>query len=344
MADPRFFRNAGPFRLEELAHLTGSQLSDGTNANLLLHDVAPLDTATREDVSFLDNPKYIASFTASHAGACFVHPKHVEKAPEGVALLLNENPYLAYALAAQRFYPAPVANAEISPKAHMDATATVGEGTEVAAGAYIGKHVIIGKNCIIGPNAVIGEGVTIGDSSRIGANATLTHCVIGARVIIHPGVNIGQDGFGFAKSDRGAVKVPQLGRVLVEDDVEIGAGTCIDRGAGPDTVIGMGAKIDNLVQIAHNVRIGRFAIVVSQVGISGSTEIGDGATLAGQVGIAGHLKIGRGAVVAAKAGVHSHIPDGAVYGGYPAVPIMEWRKQAATLSRLTKKKKDLVNE
>lgn len=344
MADPRFFRNAGPFRLEELARLTGSQLSENADANLLLHDVAPLDTATREDVSFLDNPKYIASFAASHAGACFVHPKHVEKAPEGIALLLNENPYLAYALAAQRFYPAPAAEVGISPRAHVDITATVSEDTEIAAGAYIGKRAIIGKNCVIGPNVVIGEGVTIGDNSRIGANATLTHCIIGARVIIHPGVNIGQDGFGFAKSDRGAVKVPQLGRVLVEDDVEIGAGTCIDRGAGPDTIIGMGAKIDNLVQIAHNVRIGRFAIIVSQVGISGSTEIGDGATLAGQVGIAGHLKIGRGAVVAAKAGVHSHIPDGAVYGGYPAVPIMEWRKQAATLSRLTKKKKDLVNE
>lgn len=344
MADPRFFRNAGPFRLGELARITGATLQEGADGELLLRDVAPLDVATREDVSFLDNPKYVEAFAASHAGACFVHPKHAEKAPAGMALLLSDNPYLAYAVAATHFYPAPQASGEISERAHIDPTATIGEGTEVGPGAFIGKHVIIGKHCIIAPNAVIGEGVTIGDYSRIGANSTLSHTVIGQHVIIHPGVNIGQDGFGFAKSERGAVKVPQLGRVLVEDHVEIGAGSCIDRGAGPDTVIGIGSKVDNLVQIGHNVRLGRSAIIVSQVGISGSTEIGDGATLAGQVGVAGHLKIGRGATVAAKAGVHSHIPDGAIYGGYPAVPILEWRKQAATLSLLTKKKRTKGND
>lgn len=338
MADPRFFRNAGPFRLSELAELTGSRLTENADANALMQDVAPIDTATREDVSFLDNPKYIEAFIASHAGACFVHPKHAEKVPADRVLLLNENPYLAYAQAAAHFYPSPAASGEISPKAHIDPTATIGEGCEIAAGAYIGKHVILGKHVIIAPNAVLNEGVTIGDGSRIGANATLSHTVVGKRVIIHPGVCIGQDGFGFAKSPTGAVKVPQLGRVLIEDDVEIGASTCIDRGAGPDTIIGMGAKIDNLVQLGHNVRIGRFAIVVSQVGVSGSTEIGDGATLAGQVGVAGHLRIGDGATVAAKAGVSNNIPDGQIYGGYPAVPIMEWRRQAATLSRLIKKK------
>lgn len=338
MADPRFFRNAGPFRLGELARLTGATLSENADAELLLHDVAPLDMATREDVSFLDNPKYVAAFTASHAGACFIHPKHAEKAPADTALLLSENPYLAYAQAAQHFYPAPVAAAGISPKAHVDDTATVGEGTEIGAGAVIGKHAIIGAHCLIAPNAVIGDGVTIGDHSHIGANTTLSHTVIGKHVIIHPNVSIGQDGFGFAKSDKGAVKVPQLGRVLVEDHVEIGAGSCIDRGAGPDTIIGTGSKVDNLVQIGHNVRLGRSVIVVSQVGIAGSSEIGDGATLAGQVGVAGHLKIGKGALIAAKAGISNHIPDGAAYGGYPAVPIMEWRRQVATLTRLTKKK------
>lgn len=338
MADPRFFRNAGPFRLGELARLTGSTLSENADAELLLHDVAALDVATREDVSFLDNPKYVAAFAASHAGACFIHPKHADKAPEGTALLISENPYLAYALAAQHFYPAPQPAAGISDKAAVDVTATIGEGTEIAAGAVVGKHVIIGAHCIISPNAVIGDGVTIGDHTRIGANTTLSHTVIGKHVLIHPNVSIGQDGFGFARSDKGAVKVPQLGRVLVEDHVEIGAGSCIDRGAGPDTIIGMGSKIDNLVQLGHNVRVGRSAIIVSQVGVSGSTEIGDGSTLAGQVGVAGHLKIGRGVTVAAKAGVHSHIPDGSIYGGFPAVPIMEWRRQAATLSRLSKKK------
>lgn len=338
MADPRFFRNAGPFRLGELAQLTGSRLSENADANALVNDVAPLSTATREDVSFLDNPKYISAFGTSHAGACFMHPKHAEKAPANMVLLLSENPYLAFAQAAAHFYPMPALSGEISPKAHIDATAVIGEGSEIAPGAYIARHVIIGANCMIAPNAVIAEGVTIGDNSRIGANSSISHAVIGQRVIIHSGVNIGQDGFGFAKSEHGAVKVPQLGRVLIENDVEIGAGTCIDRGAGPDTIIGMGSKIDNLVQIGHNVRMGRSVIIVAQVGVSGSSELGDGVTLAGQVGIAGHVKVGQGATIAAKAGVSNTIPDGATYGGYPAIPIIEWRKQVATISRLTKKK------
>lgn len=338
MADPRFFKNAGPFRLGELAELTGAELSKNADANASFNDVSPIDTATREDVSFLDNPKYIAAFGQSHAGACFVHPKHADKAPADMALLLTEKPYLAYALAATHFYGAPRARAGISPRANIDPTATIGKGSEVRAGACIDAHCIIGVNCIIGANAVISEGVTVGDNSRIGANSTLSHANIGKNVILHPGVNIGQDGFGFATGAHGAVKVPQLGRVLVEDDVEIGAGSCIDRGAGPDTIIGMGSKIDNLVQIGHNVRLGRSVIVVSQVGISGSTEIGDGTTIAGQVGIAGHVRVGRGATIAAKAGVSNNVPDGAIYGGYPAVPVLEWRKQVATLSRLTKKK------
>jgi UDP-3-O-[3-hydroxymyristoyl] glucosamine N-acyltransferase len=303
-----------------------------------MHDVAPLDTATREDVSFLDNSKYLASFANSHAGACFVSPKYSEKAPQGMVLLISNTPYLAYAMAATHFYPAPSPRSGISDHAYIDPSATIGEGCEIAAGVYVGKHAIIGKNCIIRANTVIADGVTIGDNTQIGANCSLTHAVIGQRVIIHSGANIGQDGFGFAASERGAVKVPQLGRVLIENDVEIGAGTCIDRGAGPDTVIGAGAKIDNLVQIGHNVRVGRSSIIVSQVGISGSTELGDGVTLAGQVGVVGHVKIGTGVTVAAKAGISSSIPDGAIYGGYPAVPIMEWRRQVATLSRLTKKK------
>ncbi|MCH2546342.1 MAG: UDP-3-O-(3-hydroxymyristoyl)glucosamine N-acyltransferase [Alphaproteobacteria bacterium] len=338
MADPRFFRNAGPHRLGDIARLTSAELSNGADANASFSSVAPLDTATREDISFLDNPKYIETFVQSHAGACFVHPKHMAKAPQTMALLVSENPYLCFAQTATLFFPAPVSCAEISSSASIDTTATIGEGCEIGAGAYIGKHVLLGKNCVIAPNAVIANGVTIGDHTRVGANTSITHAVIGAHVIIHSGVNIGQDGFGFAKSPTGAIKVPQLGRVIVENYVEIGAGSCIDRGAGPDTIIGAGSKIDNLVQIGHNVKMGRSAILVSQVGVSGSTEIGDGATLAGQVGVAGHIRIGHGATVAAKAGVSNNIPDGAIYGGFPAIPIMDWRRQVAAVSRLIKKR------
>ena len=338
MADPRFFTNKGPFRIHQLAQITGSNVEGPVDGERLFLDIAPLDVATAEDVSFLDNPKYLGRFKESRAGACFVHPKHKDSAPEGMVLLLSENPYLAYAMAATAFYPPYQSNGEVSSRAHVDQTATLGIGTQIDAGAYIGKHVIIGQNCHIGPNAVLMDGVMVGDHTSIGANATLSHTIVGKHCILHPGVHLGQDGFGFAKSPKGAVKVPQLGRVVVEDWVEIGAGTCIDRGAGPDTIIGMGSKIDNLVQIGHNVKLGRSVIVVSQVGISGSTEVGDGATLAGQVGVAGHIRIGKGATLAAKSGVAGNIPDGEIYGGIPAMPMQMWRKQVATLSLMTRKK------
>lgn len=338
MADPRFFKNHGPFTLAEIAKLTGAILSADANPNQRLSDVAPLDVATAEHLSFLDNPKYADAFSASKAGAAMVHPKQAEKAPAGMALLITEQPYLAYALAAQAFYPAPSAPAGIADGAFVHPSATIGAGVAVAAGAWVGAGASLGAGVHIAAGAVIYDGVSIGDGSRIGANAVISHSLIGKRVIIHPNACIGQDGFGFAKGPKGAVKVPQLGRVVIEDDVEIGAGTCIDRGAGPDTIIGMGAKIDNLVQIGHNVRVGRFATLVSQVGISGSTEIGDGAILAGQVGVAGHLKIGAGSVLAAKSGVTKSVPDGVSYGGFPAMPVMEWRRQQAVINRLTKKK------
>lgn len=340
MADPRFFMRSGPFTLAELSAHSGAVLAEGVDPSLSIEDIAPLHVAGEHQLSFLDNAKYVDVFASSKAAAAFVHPKHAAKAPAGMALLVTENPYLAYALTAQKFYPVHAAQGGVAPTAFVSPTARVSPAATIQHGAYVGDRASIGAGSVIAANAYIGDGVVIGEGTFIGANATVSHSLIGNRVILHPGVHIGQDGFGFATSPKGAVKVPQLGRVVIEDEVEIGAGTCIDRGAGPDTVIGYGAKIDNLVQIGHNVRIGKFAIIVSQVGISGSTEIGDGAVLAGQVGVAGHLKIGARAVLAAKSGVSNHIPDGETYGGYPAVPVMQWRRQAAALSKLVKKKAD----
>jgi UDP-3-O-[3-hydroxymyristoyl] glucosamine N-acyltransferase len=323
MPDSRFFTNAGGLSLGDIAKLTGAVVASGDTAKILL-DVAPLDTATASHISFLDNVKYVDNFTASKAGACFVRAKFAERAPKSMALLVTEMPYLAFALTSQKFYP------ESAP-------------TGISPHAHIAKSARVGKNVSIGPGTVIGEGVVIGDDCRIGALCTISHTLMGKRVILHRGIHIGQDGFGFAPGPKGIVKVPQLGRVVIEDDVEIGSGTCIDRGAGPDTIIGMGAKIDNLVQIGHNVQIGKFVVIAAQCGIAGSTKIGDGAMLGGQVGLSGHIAIGAGAKLAAQAGVMTDVPPGATYGGAPAVPIKDWHRQTATVAKLIKKK-DSSNE
>ena len=291
MADSRFFHNAGPFTLARLAELSGAEMAAGTDPNLSFDDVAPLDVAGPGQFSFLDNRRYVDQFVLSGAEGCVVHPSLAAKAPEGMALLLSADPYRAYAAIAAAFYPEPERVEAIHPRAVVDATARLGAGCRVEAGAVIGARAELGANCHIGPNAVIGEGVVMGDGCKVAACASVSHAVIGNRVSLYAGVRVGQDGFGFAMGPRGHLKVPQLGRVLIEDDVEIGANSTIDRGAGPDTVIGQGTKIDNLVQIAHNVRIGRHCVIVSQVGISGSTRIDDFVAVGGQAGLTGHLHI-----------------------------------------------------
>jgi UDP-3-O-[3-hydroxymyristoyl] glucosamine N-acyltransferase len=222
----------------------------------------------------------------------------------------------------------------ISPAASVHPSARLEPGVVVDPGAVIGRGAEIGAGTVIGANAVIGPEVRIGRDSSVGASSTIGAALIGDRVIVHPGAHIGQDGFGFALGSRGHLKVPQIGRVIIQDDVEIGAGVTIDRGANRDTVIGEGAKIDNLVQIGHNVVIGRHAVLVAQSGVSGSSAIGDFAALGGQAGIAGHLKIGAGAQVAAAAGVMTDIPAGERWAGAPAKPVREFFREVAAIKRL----------
>jgi UDP-3-O-[3-hydroxymyristoyl] glucosamine N-acyltransferase len=324
--------------LAALAEIAGATLAGNADAGQPVADVAPLDTAGPADLSFFDNKKYLAAFAASRAGACLIRPDAAAAAPKGMALLLCPDPYRAYAHVAAAFYPRPPLRVGQAASAIVDASARVSPGCQIEAGAVIGANVEIAADCLIGANAVIGEGVAIGSGSVIGANSTISHARIGARVFIHPGVRIGQDGFGFAMSPQGHLKVPQLGRVEIGDDVEIGANSTIDRGAGPDTVIGHGCKIDKLVQIGHNVQLGRGCIIVAQVGISGSTKLGDFVVVAGQAGLTGHLQIGSGARIGAQAGVMRDVAAGQTIGGSPAVPMTQWLRQTAELSRMARKK------
>ncbi len=338
MPDPRFFARKGPFSLAQLAEVAGVALAEGVDSERTITDVAPLDKAGPQDVSFLDNRRYLGDFAATRAGACVVAPEHAGRAPAATAVLLSDQPYRAYALIARAFYPPPAVVAGTAATATVDAAARLGPGCRIAPGAVVEAGAEMGARCEVGPNAVIGVNVVLGDDCRIGANVSLSHCLVGDRVTIHPGARIGQDGFGFAPDPAGHVKVPQLGRVVIGDDCEIGANTTIDRGSGPDTVIGANCWIDNLVQIGHNVQIGRGCILVAQVGISGSTRLDDFAVLGGQAGLAGHLRVGAGARIGAQSGVTRDVPAGETWAGYPARPIREHFRQLATLARLSKAK------
>ena len=338
MADTRFFRRAGPHSLGALAALTGARLADPTTGDRLIEDVAPLETASPADVTFLDNRKYTDAFMNSRAGAAFVAEALASRAPAGMALLISREPYKAFAHAAQAFYPQASVVAGRAPSAVFHPTAIVPDDCAIGANVVIEAGARLGARCQIGPNSVVGPGVELGDDCIVAANVTLSHCLIGARVVLHPGVRIGQAGFGFAPDAAGPVKIPQLGRVIIGDDVDIGANTTIDRGSGHDTEIGPGSMIDNLVQIGHNVVLGRGCILAGQVGISGSTRLGDYVMAGGQAGLAGHLNIGTGARIAAQAGLMKDVAPGETVSGTPAVPAIAFWRQVAMMQRLARKK------
>lgn len=339
MADPRFYTRKGPFSLDELAAISGATLHEPAAASRTLIDVASLEDADAETISFLDNPKYTTHLERSQAGACVISAEMAARAPEGMALLISTEPYRAYAKIATHFYPEALALPDGFTDAPIDPTAQLADGVTLAPGVVIGAKAEIGEGTAIGPNTIIGPGVVIGQECQIGGHCTITHSLLGDGVVIHPGARIGQAGFGFAMGAEGHLKVPQLGRVIIEDDVDIGANTTIDRGSGPDTVIGAGSRIDNLVQIGHNVRLGRGCVVVSQAGISGSTKIGDFVVLGGQAGVAGHMEIASGVRLAGKSGVTKSLTQPGDYGGFPAVPVRDWRRREVTLAKLSKKDK-----
>ncbi|MDP7141996.1 MAG: UDP-3-O-(3-hydroxymyristoyl)glucosamine N-acyltransferase [Alphaproteobacteria bacterium] len=339
MADALFFKKHGPYALGRLAEIASADLTDDKGADVEIEDVAALNKAESGHLTFLDNVKYREELAASNASACILRPDMVEHLPEGMIGLLSGSPYKAFALIAQTFYPQEPSKGHIDKAAHIASGAVIGDNVTVEAGAVIESGAEVDKDSIVEAGAVIKEHVKIGAHCRIGANAVISHAVIGNHVNIYRGCCIGQDGFGFAMDADGFTKVPQLGKVIIEDHAEIGANTTIDRGSMQDTVIGAGTWLDNLVQIGHNVKMGRNCVMVAQSGISGSTTLGDFVVVAGQVGIAGHLNIGSGARIAAKSGVMRDIGPGEEHMGYPSVPIKSFMRQIATLNKMIKRDK-----
>jgi len=344
MADSRFFRREGPFTLAQLATRIDAEIAEGADTAVEISDVATLDSAQEGELSFLDNPKYAPAFKSTKASACIIAPKFLDQAPKGIALLISHQPYRSYALAAQAFYPDSIRPldtfgdpGQISAQAHVHASAQIGEGVTIEPGAVVSAGVEIGSGSVISSAAILAKNVTIGRNSYVGPGACISFAHIGDRVIIHSGVRVGQDGFGFAMGLPTHEKIPQLGRVIIQDDVEIGANTTIDRGAGPDTIIGAGTKIDNLVQIGHNVITGQGCVIVAQSGIAGSAELGDYVALGARAGILGHLKVGDGAQIAGRSSVIHEVPAGARWGGTPAKPVREWQRELIAVQRLGRK-------
>jgi len=348
MEHPGFFERAGPFSLRTIADATGAEIAAGVDPEREIRDVQPLDAAADGDLSFIDNPKYLPLLAKTRASACLVAPKFVRRLPKSTAGLIMQEPYRGFAKAIALFYPGSLrpksAGGTSGSTSSIHATAVLEADAVVEPGAVVGPEAHIGRGTTIAAGAVIGYRVHIGRDCFIGPNAVITHALIGNRVTLHAGVAVGQDGFGFAMGNTGHLKVPQIGRVVIQDDVEIGANSTVDRGALRDTIIGEGTKIDNLVQIGHNVIVGRHCIVVSQTGISGSSELGDFVALGGQVGVVGHLKIGAGAQIAGSSNVRGDVPPGARWGGTPAKPIRLWFRELTVLRHLAERKDVKVDQ
>jgi UDP-3-O-[3-hydroxymyristoyl] glucosamine N-acyltransferase len=335
MPDRRFFRHDGPVSLVDLARLAGAEFGRPVEGDVEILNARPLARADSTSVSFFSDRRYLQDLKRTLAGAVFVEPRLIDSVPPTAVPLVSREPQAAWARAAARLHPPHL----LGPGPAIADTVVLEAGVVLAPGVVLGDGVTLGAGTVVGANTVIGPGVTVGRGCLIGANVTLGFALIGDGVRIAAGAVIGEAGFGLAASRLGALDVSQLGRVIIQDRVSLGANTTIDRGAFEDTIVGEGCKIDNLVQIGHNVILGRGCVVTAQVGFSGSVKVGDGVRFGGQAGMADHITIGAGAQIAAGAGVIGDVPAGQTYSGYPARPIRRWLREAAWVARQARKPK-----
>ncbi|WP_337170721.1 UDP-3-O-(3-hydroxymyristoyl)glucosamine N-acyltransferase [Gemmatimonas aurantiaca] len=324
-----------PVTAADVAALVGGRLlGDGT---VVLRGVAALDRADATQLSFLSHARYASWFVTSRAGAVVMGPQFETADGAPRTRIIVDKPMDAMVSLLVRFHRHEPRATGVHPTAVVADTATIGAGVTIDPHAVIGEDVVIGDGCWIGANATVGAGSTLGRDVRLHANATVyPFTELGDRVVLHSGARVGREGFGFVPQAAGLVRIPHAGRCVLEHDVEIGANSCVDRGSVDDTIIGAGTKIDNLVQIGHNVRMGRMCVCAAQVGVAGSARIEDGVQLGGQAGIGGHLTVGARATVAGQAGVFGDVPAGEVWSGYPARPHKEQLRAQAALARLAR--------
>lgn len=337
MVDPRFYKNNGPFSLKQIAEICNASLVDETKSDIMINDIASIFKGGEGEISFFFDKKKKDAATNIKTTACVISKDFVSLIPQDVIVLLSDNPHDSFVKLNYAMYSEILSEAKICETAKIAKTAKIGQNCYIGDYVVIGENVEIGDNCYLEPNCVIADGCKLGNDCRIGSCANIMHSIIGNNVYIYGGARIGWDGFGFQTVQGQHKRIPQLGRVIIGNDVEIGANSCIDRGALDDTIIGDGCRIDNLVQVAHNDVLGRGCILVALTGIAGSCNFGDYVVVGGQAGFADHLNIGSQAQIGAKSGVMRDVEAGTAVMGIPAIGFRDFMKQTATIQKMCKK-------